>query len=149
MNGMIKIDYPRQAFKIKTAGQKEFIFDDNRRLWVLLTPEEWVRQNFIQYLLQVKHYPSSWLSIEKEIELNGLKRRYDILVFKQSLPWMMIECKEMNVALDERVLEQILRYHIAVPVPYLVITNGSETRAWHKHDQRLLELTELPAWEGA
>ncbi|MDB5229302.1 MAG: restriction endonuclease subunit [Chitinophagaceae bacterium] len=143
---MIKIDYPKQDFKIKAEAGKELIFDDNRKAWVRLTPEEWVRQNFIQYLLQSKKYPSSLISIEKEIELNGLKKRYDIIVYKSAAPWMMIECKEMNVELSDNVIQQLLRYHMVIPVPYLVITNGSRTMAWEKKNNELVEMNALPEW---
>ena len=79
---MIKIDYPVPAFKIKTESQQEFIFDTNRKKWVLLTPEEWVRQNFLQYLIQTKKYPASLISVEREINVGELKKRYDVLIYK-------------------------------------------------------------------
>ena len=118
--------YPPYSYKIKEEQGKELIFDPSRKIWLRLTPEEWVRQNFIQYLLQTMLYPRSLIAIEKEIQLGDLKKRFDILVYDNNhLPWMMIECKSMDVPLDENVLAQVLRYHIAIPVPFLVITNGS------------------------
>ena len=123
---MIKIEYPAYQPKIKAAGDKEFIFDEFRKRWILLTPEEWVRQNFLQYLTQIKKYPASLIAIEKEIKLGELKKRFDIVVYdNETKPWMIVECKEMNVALDKSVLDQVLRYNISLNVPYLVITNGS------------------------
>src|SRR4051794_39421507 len=99
---MIKIDYPKHPYKIREEAGKEIIFDELRKLWVRLTPEEWVRQNLLQYLLQVKKYPSALIAIEKEMQLGELKKRFDILVYDAShKPWMMIECKAMEVQLNE------------------------------------------------
>lgn len=144
---MIKIEYPAPAFRIKKEADKEYIFDTLRKKWLLLTPEEWVRQNFIQYLLQVKNYPQTLIAIEKEIKLGELKKRFDILVYdKEHQPWMMIECKAAEVKLDETVLQQVLRYNMSVPVEYVVITNGNFTYGWEKKDKALNDLTELPVW---
>ncbi|MBK6936962.1 MAG: type I restriction enzyme HsdR N-terminal domain-containing protein [Chitinophagaceae bacterium] len=142
---MVSVTYPEPDFKIKTHEYKDYLFDPIRKKWVVLTPEEWVRQNFIQYLVKEKKYPTALIGLEKQIELGDLKKRFDILVYnKAHQPWMMIECKEMNVALDEKVLEQLLRYSISVPVSYLVITNGRECFAWHKSHQALSPLDILP-----
>ena len=124
---MIKISYPHYDFRIKEEGGKELIFDEFRKLWVRLTPEEWVRQNILQYLVQVKKYPASLIAIEKEIALGELRKRFDILVYKASKPWMVIECKEMNVALNSAVIKQVLNYNISLQTDFLVITNGTET----------------------
>ena len=96
---MLPVSYPDPTFKIKTDNGKELIFDGLRKRWVPLTSEEWVRQNFIQFLLQEKKYPSSLIAVEKEIKLGELKKRFDILVYdKEHRPWMMIECKEIGRA---------------------------------------------------
>jgi len=147
---MIVVDYPAPAFRMQEKEGKGYIFDALRRSWLLLTPEEWVRQNFVQYLIQVKKYPAELIALEKEILLNGLKKRFDILVFDAGhQPWMLVECKAESVPLSEAVLEQALRYHITVPAQFLVITNGRETRAWKKEEGRLLEINELPRWPSA
>ncbi len=144
---MIKIDFPIPSFRIKEEDGKEVIFDDLRKQWVRLTPEEWVRQNLIQYLLQVKQYPAAFISIEKEIVLGELKKRFDLLIYDRThQPWMMIECKAMEVDLAEKVLEQIVRYNMSVPVNYLVISNGTYTYAWMKEENRLIGINELPAF---
>jgi hypothetical protein len=124
---MITITYPEHAFKIKKEKGKEIIFDECRKQWFLLTPEEWVRQNFLQYLLKVKKYPASLIAVEREIMLGDIKKRFDIVVFKNAVPWMIVECKEMNVELSEAVIKQILNYNIKLQVEYLVITNGKST----------------------
>ena len=142
---MIKIEYPLHSFRIKEDSGQELIFDELRRSWLRLTPEEWVRQNFVQYLLQVKNYPRSYIAIEKEIQLGELRKRFDILVYdKQYAPWMMIECKEMDMELNEKVLQQLLRYNMAVPVSYLVLTNGSYCVGYEKSLGKLHLLGDLP-----
>jgi hypothetical protein len=142
---MIKINYPSYHPKIKKEEEKEFIFDETRKRWVILTPEEWVRQNFLQYLIQVKKYPASLIAIEKEIKLGDLKKRFDIVVYdKESQPWMIIECKEMKVELNKPVLDQVLRYNITMQVPYLVITNGRHCMAFQCINNDLKELEALP-----
>ena len=142
---MIKIEYPPYQPKIKEENGKEFIFDEFRKRWILLTPEEWVRQNFLQYLTQVKKYPASLIAIEKEIKLGELKKRFDIVVYDgETKPWMVIECKEMNVPLDKTVLDQVLRYNISMNVPYLVITNGNYCMAFLVKDNELAAVDALP-----
>lgn len=142
---MIKIEYPEYQPRIKKENDKEFIFDEVRKRWVALTPEEWVRQNFLQYLIQVKKYPASLIAVEREIRLGEMKKRFDIVVFdRNSTPWMIIECKEMNVPLDNEVLDQVLRYNQSLQVPYLIITNGSYCMAMKISNVEMNEITELP-----
>jgi len=132
---------------MKEEDNRKMIFDEFRKLWVKLTPEEWVRQNFLQYLVQVKNYPASLIAVETEIKLNDLKKRCDIIVYKESKPWMIIECKEMNEPLNESVLQQVLRYNISIPSVYIVITNGSFTNAWLLREGKAEQLNELPLWQ--
>lgn len=142
---MMNITYPEPAFRMRQEGGKDFIFDALRKKWLLLTPEEWVRQNFVQYLLQVKKYPSALIALEKEIKLGELKKRFDVLVYDNNhQPWMMVECKAATIQLDEKVLEQALRYNISVPVEYIVITNGDATYGWRRAAGKLELLEELP-----
>ena len=142
---MIKIEYPPYQPKIKEENGRELIFDAFRKRWIVLTPEEWVRQNFLQYLTQTKKYPASLIAVEKEIKLGELKKRFDIVVYdKNSKPWMIVECKEMNVSLDKSVLDQILRYNISLDVPYLVITNGSYCMALQVNENLMQAIGVLP-----
>ena len=142
---MIKIEYPAYDPKTKNENGKEMIFDAIRKRWVSLSPEEWVRQNFLQYLIRVKKYPAALIAVEKEISLGELKKRYDIVVYDNtSKPWMIIECKEMNVVLDKTVLDQVLRYNIILQVPFLVITNGSYCFAFECVNGVLKQLDRLP-----
>jgi hypothetical protein len=144
---MIRLDYPEPGFKIKLENGRHHVFDGIRKTWLLLTPEEWVRQNFIQYLIEVLRYPSSLIAIEKELMLHDIKKRFDLLVYdNQHQPWMLVECKAPDVVLHDAALQQVLRYNISIPVSFLVITNGATTYAWEKVDGQLKILDSLPSW---
>ncbi len=142
---MIKIHYPKDRVKARQHAGVNEVFDIIRKKWLLLTPEEWVRQNMMQYLLIEKKYPASLISVEKEIKLGELKKRCDLVVYNRTLlPWMIIECKEMNVSLAKKAIEQILRYHITLPATYLIITNGSYTYGFQKAGNEFIEMIEFP-----
>lgn len=144
---MVAINFPEPAFRMKQENSREYIFDPLRKKWLLLTPEEWVRQNFIQYLSQVKRYPSSLIALEKEIRLGELRKRFDILIYnKNHQPWMMVECKASEVKLDEAVLQQVLRYNIGVPVEYIIITNGHFTYGWQRTEGSFVALDAIPSF---
>ncbi len=146
---MIKIYYPHYPFKIKEEEiGKEFIFDELRRQWIRLTPEEWVRQNFVQYLVQIKKYPASYIAVERKMKLGEMNKRFDLLVFDSAArPWMMIECKAMNIALDKTVLWQVLHYNIAIPVKYLVVTNGEACYGYVKGVMDFEQIPVLPSYD--
>lgn len=140
------INYPKPAFRIKKEEGRDYIFDSLRKKWIILTPEEWVRQNFVQYLLQVKDYPATLIAVEKEIKLGELKKRFDVLVYDcEHQPWMMIECKAAEIKLDEKVLEQVLRYNISMPVHYLIVTNGEGCFGWVRQNGHLDLIHEIPS----
>ncbi|MCO5236439.1 MAG: type I restriction enzyme HsdR N-terminal domain-containing protein [Chitinophagaceae bacterium] len=145
---MIKIAFPAYPFRINRAKDKATIFDEIRRRWVVLTPEEWVRQNFLQYLIQVKKYPASLIAVEKEMKLGELVKRGDIVIYNPSAqPILMVECKAMDIALDSGTADQILRYNISIPVKYLVITNGSYCFAFERKEKEFLSLDDIPEWK--
>lgn len=101
------------------------ILDSLRRKWVKLTPEEWVRQNFVRYLTDEGKYPPGLIGIEKMFTLNGLKRRFDILVHDRTgNPVMLVECKSHGVEINEKVFDQIACYNMKLKVPVIVVTNG-------------------------
>lgn len=107
---------------------KEF-FDPIRKKWVPATPEETVRQQFIQFLLIAKKIPESLISVEREITVNGLSRRYDLVVFgNDGKPWMVVECKAPHIALTQEVMEQAGRYNKTLQAPIVGITNGKENK---------------------
>jgi hypothetical protein len=124
------------------------IFDFVRKQWLVLNEEEWVRQNFIQFLVQQLNYPLELIAIEKEIQLGELKKRFDILVYgRDHKPWMLVECKAGEIDLNEKVLYQVLRYNISMPASFLVITNGHYTYAWEKSGGDLKEIMQMPLWK--
>ena len=144
---MIAVDYKPPLFKIKKENEQHYVFDAIRKEWLILTEEEWVRQNFIQYLVTELHYPATLIALEKELDLNGLKKRFDVLVYnEQHQPWMLIECKAPHIILNDAALEQVLRYHISIPVSFLIITNGQSTYGWQKIGNELKLLNTLPVW---
>ena len=145
---MIKIKFPKQQVQVRQREGVNEIFEKKKKKWLRLSPEEWVRQHMIHYLL-LKKYPASLIAIEKEIKLGELKKRCDIVVYtRQASPFMIIECKEMNVPLSQKTLEQILRYHITLPADYLIVTNGSYCYGFHKIETQFTETNEFPDYEG-
>ncbi len=141
---MIQVEYPNFAHQIKSLDQKEQIFDPFRKIWVCLTPEEWVRQNFLQVLVQKQGVPASLIAIEKEIKWGETKKRFDILVYKDTKPWLIVECKEMNVPLSELVLQQVLQYNSKLETQYIVITNGNDTFGFNIKNQTPIVMETLP-----
>jgi type I site-specific restriction endonuclease len=120
-----QLNLPQYSFRVRGKEGEEMILDTLRRKYVKLTPEEWVRQNFIQYLINEGKYPSGLLGIEVMFRFNKLKRRVDILVHDRSgKPIMIVECKSTDIKIDEEVFEQIATYNMKFKVPYLVVTNG-------------------------
>jgi hypothetical protein len=120
-----QLTLPQYSFKISGNEDNKMILDPVRRKYVKLTPEEWVRQNFVQYLVNEGKYPSGLLGIEVNFRFNKLKRRVDILVHNRSgEPVMIVECKEPDVKIDEKVFDQIVCYNMGFKVPYIVVTNG-------------------------
>ena len=124
---MNPIVYPSYPFKLQQVNGKDQIFDPFRKVWLVLTPEEWVRQNMLQYLVQTCQYPSALIAVEKTIQLGTLSKRFDILVYKDEKPWMIIECKEARVDINENTLSQILQYQQVLEADFLILTNGHTT----------------------
>jgi len=143
---MIVIEYPSYPFKIKALNGKDQIFDPFRKIWIVLTSEEWVRQNLLQYLVQSLHYPSGLMAVEKEIKLGELSKRFDIVVYKNEIPWMIIECKEAKVALNEKTMNQILQYQQVLMAQYLFISNGHETMGAKIESGKLQALQNFPEY---
>ena len=117
--------YPSFNVRIKHENGKAYVFDEIRKKWILLTPEEWVRQHLLNHLITQKSVPASLISVEKEINLNNTKKRYDAVVYTREMkPVVLIECKSPDVAITEATLEQALRYNLILGVNFLLITNG-------------------------
>ena len=122
---MKQLNLPQYSFKISGKEGSEMILDPVRRKYVKLTPEEWVRQNFVQYLVNEGKYPVGLLGIEVPFRFNKLKRRIDILVHNRSgEPVMIVECKSPDIKIDDIVFDQIVCYNMKYKVPYIVVTNG-------------------------
>lgn len=122
---MIQINYPDPAPSLRVEEGKEQIFCRPRKKWVALTPEEWVRQHFINYLERVLGYPLSLMAVERQLRVGEMIKRFDLVVFDSSgAAQMVVECKEMNSLLTEDVLAQALRYNLTLRAPVLIVTNG-------------------------
>jgi len=122
---MEKLNLPEYPIKLKEEGGKQYIFDSIRKKYLVLLPEEWVRQNFIQFLIQDKCFAPSLIAIEKGLKLNELNKRADIVVYNnQAQPIVLVECKAPNVKINQETFEQVARYNMVFKVPYLIVTNG-------------------------
>lgn len=122
---MHKLNFPLYRFRFKNSENKVLIFDIIRKKFVVLQPEEWVRQNCIHFLIEDKNYPKSLINIEKELKINDLKKRYDIIVFKPNGDiQLVVECKAPTIAINQKVFDQIARYNLVLNSDYLMVTNG-------------------------
>lgn len=125
---MLELALPAFNYKVKRQSGALMIFDIIRKKFVILTPEEWVRQHVIHYLVESKNYPVALIAVEREIDLYGLRRRFDVVAFdRKGKPWLIIECKAPSVQLDQKVFDQAFRYNITLTAPYVAITNGIKT----------------------
>ena len=122
---MIHLNFPVYSFRFKNSENKVSIFDEVRKKFILLTPEEWVRQHVIQFLLQDKKYPKSYINVEKLIKINDLSKRYDGVVFQPNGEiFLLIECKAPEVPISQQTFDQIARYNLVLKAKYLMVTNG-------------------------
>ena len=124
---MQPLNFPEYNFRLRpnASGQSSEIFDMVRKKFVALTPEEWVRQHLLNFLINEKKYPASLLAVEKELSVAGIKKRTDVVVYSRSAePLMIAECKSPDVALNQNVFDQIARYNLPLNVEWLLLTNG-------------------------
>jgi hypothetical protein len=143
---MMELNFPNYPFKLQKKEGKDQIFDPFRKIWVVLTPEEWVRQNILQYLVQIKNYPSSLIAVEKTIQLGSLTKRFDILVYKDEKPWMIIECKEAKVPIEDKTISQLLQYQQVLEALYLFASNGHHTVGAKIETGKLQALQNFPEY---
>jgi len=121
------LNLPTYPFRIQQQEGKKLIFDEIRKKLVSLTPEEWVRQHFIRYLVDVKEYPASLIAVEAGLELNRNRFRADLLVYNRlGQPLALIEFKAPSVKITQITFDQITRYNMTFRVPYLIVSNGME-----------------------
>lgn len=122
---MVSLNLPKAELKIKSNENTLYIFDIIRKKYVVLTPEEWVRQHVVHYLINSKGYPKSLIAVEKQLTINTLKKRFDILVFNTlGLPDLIIECKSPSINISQDAFDQIARYNLKLNATLLMVTNG-------------------------
>jgi len=122
---MLKLNFPSYTFRFKKEDETTLIFDEIRKKFVVLTPEEWVRQHTVRMLMEEKGIPKSHINVEKQIILNMLKKRYDIVVFNSDGSiYLIVECKAPHIKIDQTTFDQIAQYNFVLNARYLMVTNG-------------------------
>lgn len=122
---MPQLNLPAYAFDVQARGGKSFIFDRIRRKYVRLTPEEWVRQHFIRFLIEEQQVPPSLVAVEMGFQYQRMPRRADVVVYSRAgRPLLMTECKAPEVPIRQETFDQVARYNKVVQAKYLVVTNG-------------------------
>ena len=122
---MQSLNLPQFKWDIRKEAESTTIFDAIRKKHVILTPEEWVRQHFVHYLMSHLNYPKSLISMERGLAYNRLKKRTDILIYDRTgIPFMLVECKASHVKIDTNVFKQASVYNKTLKASYLVVTNG-------------------------
>lgn len=143
------LNLPEFNVQTRRFGQRTQILDVFRNKYVFLTPEEWVRQHVLHYLVNDHKYPKNLVAVEVSLTLNGLSKRADIVVYDRNMnPWMIVECKSQEIALDQKVYDQAARYNLTLKVPYLVVTNGLKLFAAKINfiENAVTRLKEIPAY---
>jgi len=122
---MQSLNFPSCSFRFKNSENNTSIFDEIRKKFVILTPEEWVRQHVVQFLMIEKKYPKSLINVEKILKVNGLAKRYDIVVFNNDGSiFILVECKAPEVRISQASFDQIARYNLTMDSRFLMVTNG-------------------------
>ncbi|MCB0457799.1 MAG: type I restriction enzyme HsdR N-terminal domain-containing protein [Flavobacteriaceae bacterium] len=144
---MQKLNFPEYSFRFKNSENKRLIFDSIRKKFVILTPEEWVRQHVLQFLTKDKKYAPALLNVEKQLLLHGTKKRYDVVVFNPNGSiFLIVECKAPNIKITQDTFDQIARYNLVTQAEYLMVTNGWEHFYCQMdyENERYVFLRELP-----
>ncbi len=122
---MKQLQFPTYSFRFKNSENKEAIFDEIRKKFIIITPEEWVRQHVVQFLLQDKKYPKSHINVEKLLKINDLNKRYDVVVYNpDGSIFILVECKAPEIKISQHTFDQIARYNMTLNAKYLMVTNG-------------------------
>lgn len=122
---MQQLNFPSYKFRFKNSENKLSIFDEIRKKFILLTPEEWVRQHCVLFLIQEKQYPKSLINVEKELVINDRKKRYDIVIFHPDGNInILIECKAPHISITQKTFDQIAQYNLKLDADLLMVTNG-------------------------
>lgn len=145
---LVTLNLPSFEFSIREQGQSTQIYDIVRKRYVALTPEEWVRQNFMRYMIEFLRYPASLLAVERMVKVNGLTQRADIVVYnREGKPWLIVECKSFTVTLSQDTFLQAARYNQDLRLPYFVLTNGLEHFCLFFNGKQFEFLAELPEFK--
>lgn len=146
---MLKLNLPLYEFRIKKQNNKIFIFDDIRKKHVTLTPEEWVRQNFIRFLVEEKSFPKSYIAVEQEINVNGLRKRCDGLVYnRQMQPMVILEFKAPSVNITQETFDQAAVYNSKVGAKYFILSNGMMHICCLLNENAYVFLQEVPDFKS-
>lgn len=122
---MKQLQFPSYSFRFKNSENKVAIFDEIRKKFIIITPEEWVRQHVVQFLLQDKKYPKSHINVEKLLKINDLNKRYDVVVYNpDGSIFILVECKAPEIKISQHTFDQIARYNMTLNAEYLMVTNG-------------------------
>ncbi len=122
---MQKLNFPNYSFRFKNSENKTYIFDVIRKKFLLLTPEEWVRQHVVNFLIEEMNYPKSLINVEKLVKLNGINKRYDAVVFRNDGSiFLLVECKAPEVNITQQTFDQIAQYNLVLKAENLMVTNG-------------------------
>lgn len=141
------LNLPRFDVKVRRSEQGPQIFDPQRGRWVALTPEEWVRQHFVNYLISDKSYPSALIANEVELKLNGMRRRCDTVVYDRNFhPLVIVEYKRPTVPVTQRVFDQIARYNLTLGAPWLIVSNGMQHYCCRMNASAYRFVRDIPAW---
>ncbi len=148
---MQQLNFPSFSFRFKNSENKVSIFDTIRKKFIILTPEEWVRQHVVQFLMIEKKYPQSLLNVEKVLQVNGLRKRYDIVVYNSDgTIHILIECKAPEVPISQSTFDQIAQYNMTLQSNYLMVTNGLNHYfcQMDNENEKYQFLTELPNYQS-
>ena len=147
---MQKLNLPEYIFRIRSEGEKKLIFDDVRKKFVILTPEEWVRQNFIRFLITERKYPGSLMAVEKQLTGSRLTRRFDLLVYRRDgQPFLIAEFKAPGIKISQGTFDQVVRYNMSLKVEYVLVSNGLTHYTCHINykENRFAYLPEIPFFQ--
>jgi hypothetical protein len=140
-----KLNLPSFQFRFKKDGQKRpCIFDSIRKKWLVYTPEEWVRQNWIRFIVEFLDYPEGVIQIESGLKVNQNQRRSDVLIYKDSKAIVLVECKAPKITINENTLSQALNYNQVYKAKYVVLSNGFTHSVFYVVDAHVKQLQELP-----
>lgn len=122
---MQRLNFGNYNFRFRNSGEKVSVFDEIRRKFIVLTPEEWVRQHVVHFLLHEKRFPKSLINVEKLLTINGLTKRYDVVVYNpDGTIFILVECKAPQIKISQTVFDQIARYNMTMRSRFLMVTNG-------------------------